>query len=570
MGATMKKIIVLLAASFALDVSAVRPSFADTTSTRTVVQGIVHSELNVAGPNVVEVLEIDLKNPYLRLETYRANLLAATSAQAAANDSAGHRVIAAVNGDYFGTNGWPMDNAVVNGKPLIATATAGYRSHLAITEQAKPYIEQFAFAGSLVAKNGSVLLLSEVNSWRMSGTTALFNSFYGATTGTDGTGIECSLIPLFTTWRANDTLLFVVTSVQSAGNTVIPPSGIVVSAGSGTPSTFITNNVAVNDTVKVFVGFNPNSIRKIVHLIGGAGRLVKNGLNVANNAARSEGLTSTFYNVRNSRTFAGFNADTSKFYFCTVDLNTPSVGMTFDEMANFLLSIKVSDAYNLDGGGSTTMVVQGKVVNYLPGGERSVGTTLQVVSSALTGSVAILNILEEHAEVRQDTTFQFHTECKDFYLNTLPLPSGVKWSADSMLGSIDSNGFFKSKKVVDSGWVRVQFGTVSDSARVVVLKPLTGVAPPLAGSPFPYSLEQNYPNPFNPTTTIEYSLPHQVWVRLTVYDLVGREVITLANELQSAGSHAMRFDASALGSGTYFYQIVAGEQRSTRKLLLLK
>ncbi len=70
-----------------------------------------------------------------------------------------------------------------------------------------------------------------------------------------------------------------------------------------------------------------------------------------------------------------------------------------------------------------------------------------------------------------------------------------------------------------------------------------------------YTLSQNYPNPFNPTTTIEYELPKDAFVKLIVYDILGREVQTLVNQEKAAGSYKVIFDGSNLSSGVYFYRI---------------
>ncbi|HUI29347.1 MAG TPA: T9SS type A sorting domain-containing protein [Candidatus Acidoferrales bacterium] len=92
--------------------------------------------------------------------------------------------------------------------------------------------------------------------------------------------------------------------------------------------------------------------------------------------------------------------------------------------------------------------------------------------------------------------------------------------------------------------------------------------PPAA--PLFFRLGQNYPNPFNPTTIIDYQLPSRSYVTLKVYDVLGRQVEILVNEYQSAGSHSVRFDASKLPSGVYFYRLEAGTYHETKKLLLLK
>ncbi len=88
--------------------------------------------------------------------------------------------------------------------------------------------------------------------------------------------------------------------------------------------------------------------------------------------------------------------------------------------------------------------------------------------------------------------------------------------------------------------------------------------------PTQFSLNQNYPNPFNPSTAIRYQLPEAVPVRLSLYDLLGREVAVLVNEQKSAGSYEVRFDGTGLASGMYIYRLVAGTYVESRKMVLMK
>jgi photosystem II stability/assembly factor-like uncharacterized protein len=85
-----------------------------------------------------------------------------------------------------------------------------------------------------------------------------------------------------------------------------------------------------------------------------------------------------------------------------------------------------------------------------------------------------------------------------------------------------------------------------------------------------FSLKQNYPNPFNPSTKIKFHLPEISFVRIKVYDLIGKEVATLVNEEKSIGSYGVEFNATALPSGIYFYQLQAGNYVETKKMILMK
>ncbi|MFN0157418.1 MAG: T9SS type A sorting domain-containing protein [Bacteroidota bacterium] len=90
------------------------------------------------------------------------------------------------------------------------------------------------------------------------------------------------------------------------------------------------------------------------------------------------------------------------------------------------------------------------------------------------------------------------------------------------------------------------------------------------GIPEVFSLSTNYPNPFNPVTRISYGLPVDVHVSLKVYDVLGKEVSTIVNEIQVAGFKSVEFDASALSSGLYFYKLVAGDFSDVKKMIVTK
>lgn len=93
---------------------------------------------------------------------------------------------------------------------------------------------------------------------------------------------------------------------------------------------------------------------------------------------------------------------------------------------------------------------------------------------------------------------------------------------------------------------------------------------PTAPTPTAFALSQNYPNPFNPTTTISFTLPGKAFVSLKVFDLLGREVTTLASDVLSAGNHSRQWNAVNMPSGVYFYRLQAGSSIVTKKLVLMR
>ena len=89
-------------------------------------------------------------------------------------------------------------------------------------------------------------------------------------------------------------------------------------------------------------------------------------------------------------------------------------------------------------------------------------------------------------------------------------------------------------------------------------------------APLTFELGQNYPNPFNPTTSIQYQLPHESFVHLSIYNMLGKEVRTLVNETEEPGYKSVELDGSNLTSGMYFYRITAGNFTEVKKMILIK
>ncbi len=93
-------------------------------------------------------------------------------------------------------------------------------------------------------------------------------------------------------------------------------------------------------------------------------------------------------------------------------------------------------------------------------------------------------------------------------------------------------------------------------------------------APAVFALTQNYPNPFNPSTSIQYAISSRQFVTLKVYDILGKEVITLVNEEKAAGQYEVEFNPESSiknpASGIYYYQLRAGNYVETKKMILMK
>ena len=113
------------------------------------------------------------------------------------------------------------------------------------------------------------------------------------------------------------------------------------------------------------------------------------------------------------------------------------------------------------------------------------------------------------------------------------------------------------------GWMYLDYLAVPTSIKLTSTKDI-------ALTPVSFSLQQNFPNPFNPSTTIEYSIARAVGVKLDVYDLLGRRVAALVDRLENPGQKSVKFDASHVSSGVYFYRLRAGDFVAFKKMLVLK
>ncbi len=116
----------------------------------------------------------------------------------------------------------------------------------------------------------------------------------------------------------------------------------------------------------------------------------------------------------------------------------------------------------------------------------------------------------------------------------------------------------------------VSFPLSFASARSAGYYSLTGIGSSSPSAPLLFDLKQNYPNPFNPSTSIGYALPRSASVALKVHDILGREVATLAEGVEEAGAHTVKFDGSRLSSGVYMYRLQAEGAVWTRVMVLVR
>ena len=352
-----------------------------------VVSGVVHGWGNTqtdTASQSVNVLTVAHDADALRLEVGlpngRINSRRRTSLQAADYTSSGHRVVAAVNGDFWQTNADGVRNSagltVRNGELISSFSTTEWDA-FGVREDGSTIIGTPQLAVTVGLPGGVTASASAVNKFRRADFLVVFSSRFGASTRTDATGVEVRLttsdLPLQPTGTYNATVAEVR---SSAGDTPIGANELVLSA-EGTAASAL-DGLAVGDAITVSTAIDPDWA-EVRNALGG-NLIIKDG--------EPLDLSLEKYTIPNPRTALGVT-EGGDVVLATVDgRSETSGGMALADLADLMHSFGAVNALNLDGGGSATMVVDpegdaplGVVNDPSDGSERAVNTTLQVVST---------------------------------------------------------------------------------------------------------------------------------------------------------------------------------------------
>ena len=308
--------------------------------------------------------------------------------------TAGANVLAAVNGDFFELkSGENENNQIIAGewwKGLKVTDSPydtydNIHVQFGVDAAGRPLMDRFMFDGRAIA-HGVVTPIISLN-FNPSGNpegTALYTHRFGTTTPRDTTRptVEASLV---SAGRRGDTLRFVRRGAPSTvSGSPIPADGAVLAAyGPGSRAKEV-QAMAEGDTVELLLATLPRPPHGAspALIVGGWPRILRDGENVASEAPVVEGTISRNAEARHPRTSIGFSRDSTTLFLLTVDgRSARSPGLTLVELANLMRALGAWNAMNFDGGGSTTMVVGGAVVNTPTDatGEREVGNALAIV-----------------------------------------------------------------------------------------------------------------------------------------------------------------------------------------------
>ena len=341
----------------------------DTVAIDTVAPGIVHYRIRrPTGPFNIQVVTVPTRSRYELVAARAFDSLRGrerVSDMVRRRQARGEVIRVALNADFFdlktgaNENNQVVDGTVWKANPVTDSPYDTFRnshSQFAVDDRGRPYIDRFTYAGTLRTSCGGRFVLDGVNTLpRVPNALVLFTRAYGDAPRRDSVHAPTELAVA-----------------------VAPDSAVL--AAYGTTATRLDSIARCRAGITVASDFEPHRGR-LTTVLGGWPRVVRDGRNVAASADSAEGTFPRFSAQRHPRSAIGFSRDSATVFLVAVDgRQETSDGMSLVELGDFLVGIGVYQGLNFDGGGSTTLVINGTLVNHPSdaAGERTVGNALLV------------------------------------------------------------------------------------------------------------------------------------------------------------------------------------------------
>jgi hypothetical protein len=368
----------------------------DSIAVTLVAPGVIHKHLLVGnGPWSVHVVEVDLRQPSITVRAAHARDSLrgreTVSALVHRKSTDAETIVAAINADFFNlATGEDENNQVIEGEiwkglqVADSPEDAGHHPHtqLGIAGNGRPLMDPFVFHGAVLRPRGELLQIDAINHRATAGDVVLYTARFGATPPWDSAAGTAD-VRLRYLMSKGDTSVYQVLGFPMAGGTATLADGPVLSLPASLDSSRVPR---AGETIRIQTNLLPAPLG-LRTVVGGWPRLVVHGAVIADTATWLEGTFTKSFAGRNPRTGVGISRDSTTLYLITVDgRQEGSDGMSLVEFASLMLKLGVYEGLNLDGGGSTAMVVNGELVN-TPSDrnkqgqseERTVGNALLVV-----------------------------------------------------------------------------------------------------------------------------------------------------------------------------------------------
>ena len=368
----------------------------DTVTIDTVAPDIVHYRVRrPTGPFNIQIVTVSARSRY---EFIAARALDSLRGRERVTDMVrrrrerGEEIPVALNADFFdldGKTGVNENNQVIEGKvwkanPVTDSPFDTFRSshtQFAIGADGRPYIDRFSYAGTITGSCGRFVLDGINTVPRVPNALVLFSHAYGGASRRDS-GHAPRELALRTSATSGFGLGALTLRADTAAHAAVATidSGRAVLAAYGTTSTRLDSIARCGSSLTVAHDFTPHR-GNLTMIVGGWPRIVQDGRNVGSMADSIEGTFPRFSAQRHPRSAIGFSRDSSTVYLIAVDgRQETSDGMSLAELGDFLVSIGVYQGMNFDGGGSTALVIHGRLANRPSdaAGERPVGNAILV------------------------------------------------------------------------------------------------------------------------------------------------------------------------------------------------
>jgi hypothetical protein len=366
---------------------------ADSVSSHAVVPGVTLRRIvRGAGPWVLSVLEVDLRRPEIDVRGVRAcdNLLGRERPSAIARRlrQDGVDVVGVLNADFFdlrGGTGATEGNVIIDGEIVKAVTVTespfdvfdNVHTQFGITASGRPVLDRFHLKGAVRTPSGE-WPLSAINA-RAPNALALLTRWFDSLALALQPADTIAHVPLLKVGGRGDTARYRVESKPKREGPVVATAetAVLVASGAALP---VVERLRPGDRVDIVMRLVPDRgpLRTVV---GGWPRIVEAGRNVALAADSIEGTVPRFSRARHPRSALGIAKDSATLYVVAVDgRQQTSVGMTLEELADAMIALGAYEAMNLDGGGSTALVVRDSIVNTPSdaNGERPVGNVVAI------------------------------------------------------------------------------------------------------------------------------------------------------------------------------------------------
>ena len=397
---------------------------------RSLARGVTHRfEAKAEGPLTINTLEFDPKDPRLRLESEKGHAkmggrepVGAMMERIATEDL---RPIAGINGDFYGGGGEPVHMFVDEGTiwrgPWTQRSEEGTKTRpvVAVDAAGNSFVGTPRFTANLRGGAGEVLLIDKINFHDNASLATAYTWAKGERTAAIRENQSQIVLELATPeWLPNSPATVTVKTVDQGPDAALTKTTVVIHADNPIP-----NWIAADAKLTLDARFE-GLPGKVTAVMGGLPRLIDNGVKDPKRFGAEDAAGATFVTDLHPRTGVGRKPD-GTLVFVTVDGRQPrrSRGIDLIDFADYFESIGCTDAVNLDGGGSTTMVTRGEVVNFPsdPGGSRSVSNALILSRTGPRGPLAKIAVLPPGAIVPVGSIVTFKVEGYDAEGEQVPL-----------------------------------------------------------------------------------------------------------------------------------------------------